>query len=247
MPAWAFKRARGGLPNANPVQVNIQSGRAMLTSHQPREPLLCDDCENRFGKVEDLISRVAFQEDGRAPFLDLVGNVTDASESGDVRVAMPGELPLRELLYFGVSLVWRAAVAKTIAVGCYMSPDSKEAFRRYLLGATDFPDSAACTLMFHDLVPDVGPRLDSIFTLPVTTGGDGHENHRVVIFGLQYLIASGRDVPAEAKRTCIHHRAEAVVFLVAQRQLLGWPLEAMTDVKPAGKLAESLAALARGK
>ena len=108
LPKWAYRRimdqqAIGG--DRNPVK--IHAGKAIQTSEQLVEPLLCTACEGKLSTDEDLVSRLGYQEDDslglKQPYRfevepDLFAAPIDLATS-------------RGLARFAASIFWRAPVA----------------------------------------------------------------------------------------------------------------------------------------
>lgn len=64
IPKWAYRRARDATRTiGSPDPIRFQDGVALQTSEQIREHMLGEDCEQRIGRPEDYMSRLAFQKD----------------------------------------------------------------------------------------------------------------------------------------------------------------------------------------
>ena len=191
LPAWAYKRSRD--PDyTNPNPVLIVSERAVQTSRQLTEYLLCDDCESQFGKVEDLVSRLVYQADGSSVLPTMLGDEITSDARGE-RWMFPGDLPLDSLIYFCASVIWRAAISRGITqcdLGIYAEP-----FRAYLHGETAFPTTAECVLKFYDEPFDDSGFWANITYSPVTEERDGYAVAHFVIFGLQCQLFLGATLP----------------------------------------------------
>ncbi len=233
MPAWAYKRARGDGKNPNPVV--ISGKRAVQISDQVTEYLLCRGCEDRFGKVENPISRLVYQKDGSAPFLDQVGRVI--AEADRSRFAQPGSLVIDELLYFGASVLWRASIAKCIH-NCRLGARYDEEFRSFLFGTSPFPSNARCIVAFHDLPVNGDTHLASICTMPLTERQHGLFIHRFIVFGLSYYFSVGQIEPAWMNELCANDPPH-LIMLAPQDVLIDWIGPWMARAKAAGSLARS--------
>jgi hypothetical protein len=135
LPKWAYKRARDeAYTNPNPVIVS--DGEARQHCRQHREYMLCSACEQSFSKREAYVAKVTSQPDEQASLLTLIGNVL--FELGQTRLALPGQLDMDALVYFGASVVWRASLSREVTK--YSLGDNyEERFRSYLNGEDAFP------------------------------------------------------------------------------------------------------------
>lgn len=115
--------------------------------------LLCGDCEQRFnrnGENEVLRWLAAKAKAGTSPLQKKLREVTpvfrDTPPSGDCYFASSLGIDAEKFAYFGLSLLWRAAVhswplapgrsSTRLELGAYEEP-----LRRYLVGNAPFPDN----------------------------------------------------------------------------------------------------------
>lgn len=242
VPRWAYKRSRGG-EGANQNPVVIRGETAMQISDQISEHLLCAGCEQRFGSVENTASKLAYQRDGSAPFLDSVGPVI--AEADRTRFAEPGRLPIGDLVYFGASVLWRGAIAKGVP-NCRLGETYEAEFRAFLNGDTEFPRHAWCVLAFHDLPMGTGEHLASICTVPHSFREGRVFVHRFVIFGLFYYFVVGQVEPSWMKDLCVN-RPPHLVMLAPQEMLIEWVGPWMARARAFGSLARQPGSIRRVK
>ena len=171
----------------------IRGGRAVQKSGHVREYLLCASCEQRFGDVEPKVSKIARQPDGSRPMLDLLGNAVLATDGGN-RVVLPGKVNTAELCYFGASILWRSSVADRVS-SCSLGNEHNEKFRTYLLGTSQFPDTAACLVTVLHEDDDLGPLLATAFSTPATEHFVGHDTHRFLVGGFVFNVFTGHALP----------------------------------------------------
>lgn len=214
IPKWAYKRARDErFTNPNPIIVS--DGVAVQHSKQVKEFMLCVECEHKFGRRENYVAGITYQRDERAPLLDLVGNVVLEHERA--RLALPGQLNLADLVYFGASVVWRASISRQIP-NCGLGEKYEEQFRSFLNDEAPFAEGAACCVAFHDIA--IGEHhFASVTATPVTRRVERFHLTTFPIFGLQYYFAVGANVDDAWRGICAVRGAVAGVLLVPQREL----------------------------
>jgi hypothetical protein len=106
---------------------------------------------------------------------------------------------LQKLIYFGMSIFWRAAVhnwrsssgkeAEKIDLSIYEEP-----IRNYLLGLTSFPSDVAITI---DIWPDIPP-LRALQPVVSEQNDDG-ERYWFYIPGIIFFLSVGSDIPQFAR------------------------------------------------
>lgn len=233
MPAWAYKRQRAPELKA-PDPIHIKGGRAIQTSHQIREFMLCRACEGRFAEAEDYVSRLTYRRDNSAPLLTEVGATVFSVE--DERLVEPGNVDLPLLAYFVASVVWRGHVAKNVPY-CHLGKYA-EAFRRYLLGETIFPEHASCKVSFLDLRISTELRpLAHTVAFPLTEREGVFHSHRFIVCGLCAYLAVGKDRPDWVRGTCIV-RGEVKLIILNKTETAGPWLAPMFRAKAVGALAK---------
>jgi hypothetical protein len=154
------------------------------------------------------------------------------------------QVDVAKLVYFAVSVFWRAAVARWIVESTRLEPlpfgsSFQEQFRLFLLNEKDFPVDAAITteiLAFHEA---------SLGTAVFPYGGRKGEFHfySFAIPGLRFDLYLGKRIPTEARRMCTFRSPEGLIMLTNGsliREVAGtigrerWP-EFMKRDSPLGK------------
>src|SRR5437899_11585553 len=99
----------------NPNPIMITDSAALQSSWQQREPLLCNDCEQRFHRNgENWIFSKCLRRDGNFPLRDLlIARTADAGQGGATQVYLAAKIPeidINALIYFGTSMFWRGSI-----------------------------------------------------------------------------------------------------------------------------------------
>src|SRR5687767_11754414 len=106
VPAWGFEMARS-TELASPHPLLIANGIALMSARQTREHLLCDACEQRFGRWDSYFRLLAYKRDGEVPFQSLLRNRFGA-------VANVPDLDVHAVIALAVSIVWRAHLCSSL-------------------------------------------------------------------------------------------------------------------------------------
>jgi hypothetical protein len=230
---WTYKRIRGSGLNPNPVL--LSNGRAVQTSEQVKERMLCSDCEQRFGVDESYVSGITYQQDGAAPLLDKVLRLHEMGPDGAVP-AYTATLDWEKVLRFGTSVLWRSHWSAH-APSCSLGAEHAELFRRYLLDEIGFPEDAACVLIFVEDAAGHGSPVNLFCTLPVTTTQRDCDTHRLMVCGLQFEFATGAAIPDAYRRNCLARGNPRLMLLVTSDMTLDWIRPMFEGVKRLGSLA----------
>jgi hypothetical protein len=182
LPTWAYRRVVGYAP-AEPDPVLLDGDSAMFTSRQSKVPLLCDKCEQRFGSVEQRVSDLVVQANGRFPLL--AGATEVPNEAGVVEIP---EASARDLAYFGLSVVWRADVAEIEPV-VSIPPARRQSMRSFLAGQGTDPGAVVVLTMLAP--PADVPKVDRMFTFPETAGNTDEERHEFICCGVRFSVITG--------------------------------------------------------
>jgi hypothetical protein len=168
-----------------PVLVDLVNTRAAATDRQFKKYLLCSDCELLFGLREDAVARSWCQ---RGIFLlrsELRQFLIYEANAGQrVFKYYPGvSLKQDELLYFALSIVWRASQSQWGSYsGLSLIPAATlEVIRRYLLGKGSKP--VGTYLVVH---VDWEGHVEKLITLPVESPQDGIVRVQFTILGIMF-------------------------------------------------------------
>ena len=186
IPRWAYRRVVA-LGNEPPVQIG--NGVAMLSGSQDVELLLCSACEQRFGIVENYISRIVVQEDGAFPALDAT-TLVPGRQDAELRVATAQSLDRDAIARFAAMVIWRASES-SLYPNLSLGDVYAQRFADYLLGRSPFPSQ---TRLVVELLMPSEPRIDRAVIKPESAREPaGYRLHQFVVFGLWFrLFVGGR-------------------------------------------------------
>ena len=165
IPASALRLIRAR-QERNPNPVNVSDTGHYTTSKPYKDYLLCEDCEKRFAaRGEKWMSQNWYRGRGCFKLSEALQRSTPAVLLDDntqfYRGASIEEIETDKLVYFGLSVIWRAGVNRwsddhrtiNIDLGPYLEP-----LRLFLLDETPFPRSmllAVRVSSLTDYVPSV--------------------------------------------------------------------------------------------
>lgn len=164
--------------------------------------LLCDDCEQRFnrnGENEVLRWLAPKAKAGTSPLQSKLREVkpffVDAPPAGTCHHASALGIDAEKFAYFGLSLLWRAAVhswpfseersSTRLELGEHLEP-----LRRYLLGETAFPNNL---YVFLTVCTDIRSQK---YWAPPQPAGDWPGMFLVPVMGMAYRFWLGRVIPS---------------------------------------------------
>jgi hypothetical protein len=197
---------RGDDKYGNPNPWILTELGAVQSSVQQWARLLCSDCEQRFAKHgEDWIFRHGLRPDGTFPLASVLDNRAPdhAAPKGKTRVYLAANIPevnIAAIPYFAASMFWRAAIYPWRTDGGYLLKLGRweEAFRRYLMGETDFPDGAALMVIIREK-----SMTDRIAYSPVGSRLGMMHVHKFPIPGFAFTLSVSKHLPGWAKNTCM--------------------------------------------
>jgi hypothetical protein len=199
VPKANFKTLRA-TGKKNPHPLLISGGVVRTTSAQTQEYLLCDECEQRLRiNGEDWVLSNCYRGEGEFNIRKVLLAAEPWYGDQDIQIfkasAVP-EIAITPIIYFGLSVFWRAAVRDwrlpgvpiiRIDLGPYEEP-----LRRYLLAESAFPDRMALNVGVSSTT-DVA----SYFILPMSGNDSGFHYHKFSVPGMQFLLFVGSRMPAE--------------------------------------------------
>jgi hypothetical protein len=227
--------------NAHPILTSREI--ATQNSFQMAEPLLCGACDGLFSKRGEAYVIPRIRQNSTFPFLDRLKVALEVHRSPNLNIYSGDAVGFDngKIAYFGLSLLWRAAVhtwtmvdGKTTTVK--LDDPYKEDLRRYLLAETDFPKNcfvvATCATDWASQNACFVP--NRIKDLPVTAYG-------LMTKGLYFRIFFGEDVPLELKQLCCvtGYRKPLITRDCEDNLIKTWRI-LMEKTKPVGSLAKSL-------
>jgi hypothetical protein len=204
LPKGLYKLLRNSnTANDNPV---LMSARVSIQkSFQMTQPLLCSACERRFSEYGESYVLPLLKQRDTFPMLDRLKLALPIYTTGEntaftcPAVGLDGD----KIAYFGLSILWRAAVRpwrtfdnKTTSVEL----DAKylESIRRYLAGETGWPaDVSVIATVATDFVSQ-----NTCFVPNRITDNPMHIAYGLLTKGLYYRFIMGEPSPAMKEISC---------------------------------------------
>lgn len=241
LPKGVYKLLRDS-NNGNDNPVLISKRTATQKSFQMKQPLLCGSCERRFSEngenyVLPLLSkRTAFPLLDRLklaqPFYETFNNVAFTCPS----VGLDGE----RLAYFGLSVLWRAAVRpwRTFdndTTFVQLAAKYMESIRRYLAGESSFPNDVA---VIATVATDFLSR-QSCFPPNRITDNPFHIVYGLLMKGLFFRFVVGDDNPPAMRAISCAGPGLNMIFLKDCSDKSWEPFAGMMETTvPKGQLAD---------
>lgn len=212
MPANIYKKIRSSKGANN--SLTVASTRSVrYTDKQISGYLLCGDCEQRFGDVENQISRKHLQPDGSFPLRDaLVAQPAVSIHQIHMVSGLAAGVNAKDYAYFASSFLWRAGVhtwqwesaSSRITLGPY-----GEQLRAYLLKREPFPPHVAVLMC----VASKATVKDQFAVPPRPLNVSGYHSYEMTIPGIQFIIAIGQQMPGFVREGCLLRSPENRVYL----------------------------------
>lgn len=183
--------------NDDLVIADFKGNSAFFSDFQYKQPLLCEDCEDRFNKHGE---KFVLQEyNKRKDKFDLLEKLNDLptyhSIQGDYWYD-PSDyknLSPEKYLYFASSIFWRASITKWRKLPSdyknALGPTYTEKFRKYLLNKGIFPKNA-CLVVFVDNAKC----LSRMAAFPSVSKESGYHQHTFIIPGIKFVLLVGKKV-----------------------------------------------------
>jgi hypothetical protein len=210
---WAFRRIVGYDPAAGPNPVAVHGGRAGFSSKQATEYLLCRPCEDLLGVRENYAAKTGLQADSTTfPALTLAKTI---EKDDNMELADASALDVDKLIYFAVSVFWRADVAQIDPIVDLAG--AREPIRQYLFGGS-LPAELDMILTLSR--PQVRfPRVDRIVAFPETDSDQPHR-HEFIACGMRFTMYTSAPHLEEAslprKRRLLISDGRSIVNAVAE-------------------------------
>lgn len=200
IPAWAYAGIQR-YDDQNRAPVVVSNGIAIATSKQICEDMLCDSCEQRFSRRETLAQKLALDDHGKSPLLNLPSAQTIVS-SATVQVLTAVSEIYAALSYFAISVVWRASIAVDNAdKRCSLGRKYEDAVRPYLLDLQPMPSAFVVHLEVMKIDPS--STYHRVATLPVSIRRDGFHYAYFFINGLHFIVYTGNRIHADVRATAL--------------------------------------------
>ena len=213
--AQTFYRKIRGSEGADNSPVAVSKDSARFTNKQIHDYVLCTECEQRFGRAEDVVSRVCLQADGSFPLLKALVAQPRLGADPEIHVVSgrAAQIDVNLYVYFAASILWRAGVHAwpsisskrvSISLGLYEGQ-----LRLYLLNHASFPDDVAIG-MFVALKADT---TDLLINTPRIVNAKGYHHYEITIPGILFEVFLGQRMPQAARTDCLLRSNEHIVYL----------------------------------
>jgi hypothetical protein len=209
-PRWVYRRLHqfgtGGAVASSAPLLQVEGDDARYSDAQPREYLLCNMCERRFGVWEEHVSGLAVQHDGRFPALNLVR--LHGPFEADKECAAVGAAVGAELGYFAASICWRASVGATypdVNLGPY-----EGAFKRFLDGSDGALECSRLVVQVIDR--RLGLEVERVGAPPYSFREGGCWRHQFAVPGFIFTFRVGQRLPARWDEFCFLRRRRVWVI-----------------------------------
>jgi len=215
IPKALYRMVRAGSRGADPLQVTAEGRRQ--TSRQAVQRILCHDCEQRLSmNGENWVLRHCYR--GRDVFrlrrlLERSSPVHADAEALIYSAATVPGLDVESLSYFCASVMWRAGVTNWQASGrkyesISLGKQYQEQLRSYLLGESEFPETAAVVVIVSGLNRPV-----LAFNFPVSYRLESCHSHRFHIPGMTFLLGVGGKVSRDFGEICMWRSQMRPIFV----------------------------------
>jgi len=201
VPKWAYKRIRGKAIKGNPHPMHVKDKRAVTTSMQVTDFLLCSNCEQRIGRVDHYVSTQCLQTNGTVPLRE-APQVIWVSDDRNFALLDTSSLELDALCRFAISVIWRAhvsAMVPQIDLGT-----NAESIRAYLSGETDYPSSVHVAVQTYVEPDGHGSLADHTIILPESHSNGDATAYWFLVCGLHFEVSVGIPADESILELCLH-------------------------------------------
>jgi hypothetical protein len=202
LPAFGYKAVRNS-EWGPPVLVTPKT--TMNKDFQIRDYLLCNDCEQRFGKEETYVSSLVKRSDGHFPFLEYRKRAVLATRfehGGLYRYAGIKEVAFDRLAYFAASVIWRGSVHSWPGADkdrfrpTPLDSPFEDQFRAYLHGEDGFPVDAVLWIELRANEPGVA------MTAPVRSSRNALVSYSFELLAIKFIFLLGTDFTHFQRTMC---------------------------------------------
>lgn len=213
LPAAVYKLCRtADAKNPSPVVTTKES--VLLSSRQVTAPFLCSECEGRFsaGGERYVLGHTA-RRTGEFRLREVLRGTEPTDRREAIAIYSVATLPnvrIDQMIYFAVSVFWRAAAREWGAKNYRIHLGSKyqEQFRCYLLGEAELP--AAIRLFIHVWNDD---KIHFMSVFPCSERIDSVWRHKFVIPGLTFTLFVGKLAPIRMDAGAINSLSSPSIWL----------------------------------
>ena len=215
LPKSGYKKMHASdLKNPNPVV--LSGGKAKQSSLQVRDYKFCGACEARFNKGGEAWILNKIPQNYGDPFWlhTLLNSKTPIVNGNDLlfpQASIP-EADMAKLVYFALSIFWRGTQRWSAVEGgqppkLYFGRQEK-AIRAFLLGRGKLPEDVIVTVAVWPY-----KKIYPMALMPRADAGSGYRSYWFYFFGFIFLLALGRKIPPQQRRTCSYHSTEKFLTL----------------------------------
>jgi hypothetical protein len=187
-----------------PDPLVFEDGSVLATSKQIAEHLLCPSCEDRFAVFDEYVSNLAYQSNGSSPVPELVPYLRVTRD----QVVEAANLDAVKLLHFGLSVIWRAHICRTLNK-VTLGPHA-EGIRAYLLETAPLPERVHVVATWYQ---DEGQALlrrhlmDRVVVQPQMNRASSNHLHWFIVCGLKFEVTVGSHAATRSvSELCLHCR-----------------------------------------
>ena len=209
LPRGGYKRTRAKvLKNPNPMI--LSGGKIKQSSRQVSDYKFCTECEARLnnGGENSVLSVVPADYGEKFKIHDRLRGVTPiVVRDGFLlfRESSISAIDLQSLIYFGMSIFWRATLRWSPVDGgsppqLLMNLRQKEAIRNFLLGkAAALPRDLALTVAIWPF-----DKVSPMNFVPTQDSESSYRRYWFYFSGFLFFLALSKRIPAHVKRTCAY-------------------------------------------
>ncbi len=210
MPRSAYKAARS---SGELVRIDTAGKSAFFSDEQVVMNLLCAHCEDLFSKNGEKIIGNYWSTDSGFRLRDLI--VGQGALASGARFSVYDSLSIdstvrNALLYFAISIYWRASVWDWGRVGNRyfgaLGPKYEEIFRQYLLGVQELQNSYLLVTV------NTTDHLNGLLAFPSFGKVKMATLHKFEMLGLRFALIVGGSIPDELKRPFVGQGSNLVLI-----------------------------------
>ncbi len=192
--------------NPNPYIMSLN--HIGQSSAQAKQQLLCSNCEQRFSRDGEkwVAANCSLLHKNTFPLRDLIHGAQPLLSGPQGAVYDASKIPkidIKQLVYFGTSVIWRAAVTswrlqREVRQPINIAQASQEELRLYLLGGA-FPQNATLTVF---IISGIEPLPVALFP-EILDEDSARVTYRFYIPGIWFLLLLGKGITNDDRKMCI--------------------------------------------
>ncbi|RMT95142.1 hypothetical protein ALP39_200437 [Pseudomonas marginalis pv. marginalis] len=174
------------------VRINKYDGSAVQTDKQIQQPLLCKDCEDLFSKRGERLLGLLWSAGGKFPLYDILKDSLPLVSQPKIKMydsTVVNEELLNGLLYFAISIFWRAEVWDwqwdKDPYGNGLGPRYEQEFREFLTSKSSLKN------VFLSIDLNSNELTRGVFSFPSCDRVEGSWYHSFYILGIRFIMVVG--------------------------------------------------------